>query len=501
MRYILTLDVGTTSVKTCIFDEEFRIVGSSSEEYKLLTPAPNIVELEPENYWEACRRGIKAALGYSGIQAGDCCALSVTTQGETLLAVDEGGNPLGNAIVWLDSRAVEEAAIIQSKFAGETVYRVTGMPEISSACPASKLLWLRRNVPERFERVHKFLLLMDYLVFKLTGKYAADRCLMSSTGYFDINTGELWGEMLDLIGVGRNRIPELYDSGTHIGVICSEAAIELGLSGNTVVTTGGMDQAASAVGAGNVKEGIVTETTGTALVVAATTHCPSFENTAKINMMRHAIRGRYLILPYNQTAGMALKWFKDEFCKYEEHRCLIEGELVYAGLDRIASGVPPLSDGLLFLPHMAGMLTPEINPAAKGIFFGVGLNTGKAHFIRAILEGVSYMLKENLDLLSSMGLEIRTIRSLGGGAKSPLWCGIKADICNCEIQTMEQDESTSLGAAIMASLAVGMFKCADEACKAVKVRKSYKSDVVTAAAYGQGYRKFKTLYQCVKSMF
>lgn len=501
MSYLLTLDVGTTSVKTCLFDEDFKLLGYSSEEYTLLTPENGIVELEAETYWEASRHGIEKAVAAAGINGMEIGVITVVTQGETLLPVDKAGKPLRNAIVWLDARAEAEAALINTRFTGEEVYSTTGLPEIGPACPVCKVMWIKNQEPEVYDKTYKFLLLEDFLIMKLTGQTVTEKCLMSSTGYFDINREVLWDRMIEVTGLDWEKFPEILDCGVRAGGILMDVADDLGINPGLIVSTGAMDQAASAIGAGNIAAGIVTETTGTALVIAATTPTPDYTNAARVNIMRHGIKGRYLILPYNQTAGMVLKWFKDEFCRYETEACDKEGKSVYAFLDELAAEAPPLSNGLLLLPHFAGMLTPEMNPDVKGVFFGVGLDTKKPHFIRAILEGIAFMLRQNIDLLEGMGVRVKEIRSLGGGSKSRLWSQIKADVNQRVIQVMEQEESTSLGAAILGSLAAGMYGTVEEACRVVTVKKGFAPDASCAGLYDKGYGRYKKLYAYLKDLF
>ncbi|OGO81601.1 MAG: hypothetical protein A2Y21_03785 [Clostridiales bacterium GWC2_40_7] len=501
MSYILTLDVGTTSVKTCIFNEVFKLLGYSCSEYTLLTQGNNMVELDSEVYWETSKYGIKKAIEASSINAKDIGSITITSQGETLIPVDEFGKPLRNAIVWLDARAEEEAEFIRRGFSSKEIYETTGIPEISSACPVCKVLWIKDKEPEIYEKTYRFMLLEDLLIQKITGRFVTEKCLMSSTGYFDINQGVLWKKILSYAGINVDKFPEIMDCGKVVGKILPDVAENLCINSGLVVTTGAMDQAASAIGAGNIDIGVVTETTGTALVVAATVDVPDYSNTAMLNIMRHGIEGKFLILPYNQTSGIILKWFKDEFCWNEIEMCNLCGKSVYDCLDELAAGVSALSNGLLLLPHFAGMLTPEINPSVKGVFFGVGLDTKKPHFIRSILEGIAYMLKQNLDMLEDMGIEVKEIRSLGGGSKSGLWSQIKADVNNCNIQIMEQEESTSLGAAILGSMAMGIYNSFMEACMVVRVKKSFKPDNQITDAYSQGYEKYMKLYECLKSLF
>lgn len=504
MKTILTLDVGTTSVKACLFDETFRLLGSSAEEYGLITPGKGIVELDPEAYWQACRHCV-AELGRSqtaapGLQ--EVCSVGVTTQGETMIPVDRTGRPQGRAIVWLDARAVEEAEQISAGFGPDEVYRATGLAGIAAASPAAKALWIKRNKPEIYDNTHKFLLLLDYLLLRLTGRFVTDRCILSSTGYFDINEGCYWQRMLTRLGIECDLFPEAIDAGTVAGIIRDEAAIELGINRGAAVVPCGMDQASSAVGAGNIVDGVITETTGTALVVAQTSDSPDFSNTSRVNVMRHAISGKYLVLPYNPTAGIVLKWFKDEFCTEEARRALEERRSVYDVLGELAASVPELSGGLIAFPHFEGMLSPVEDAAARGVFFGASLATGKGHFVRSIMEGVAYMLRESVELLESMGVVAKELRSLGGGARSELWSQIKADVCGKTVLTMEAEESASLGAAIQAAVASGLFSGCNQACSVcIRIGREYAPNGLAKATYEKGYRRYKELYERLRGLF
>ena len=501
MDYIITLDVGTTSVKTCLFDNKFNMKGFSSEEYELYTPSNDIVELDPEIYWKAAKNGIRKVVKTSGADPADVRVITIVTQGETMIPVDKNGKALRNAIVWLDARAGKETEYISRKFSNDDVYQKTGLPELTGACPVSKVLWIKDNEPEVYGNTYKFLLLEDYLVMKLSGKFVSDKALISSTGYYDINEEVYWKEMLEYIDVEEGKFPEVLDCGVEVGGILMDIADELGINPAAIISTGSMDQAASAIGAGNIEEGIVSETTGTALVIAATTGKPDYSNPARLSIYKHAVKGKFLILPYCSTAGMVLKWFKDEFCQHENQLSQEAGKSIYAYLDELAASAPPLSNGLVILPQFAGMLTPEINPAVKGIFFGVGLDTKKAHFVRAILESIAFMLRENVELLEKMGVKVSEIRSLGGGSKSSLWCRIKTDVNHKVILTMEQEESTSLGAAILGSISIGMYSSLEDACRVAKVKNRYEPDEAASKEYDRGYRTYKGLYTHLKPMF
>ena len=498
---ILTLDVGTTAVKACVFSPALERLGFAAEEYDLTTTESGFVELDPEVYWAASVRVARKAMAVSGIDPLRIAALGVTSQGETLIPVDVDGRPVRAAIVWLDTRADNEADRLRMAFPDDRFHRTTGIPELGPSCPVAKILWIKEREPEIYARTSRFLLLLDFLLFRLTGRFVTDKCILSSTGYFDIHGGEYWPEMLAALGTESDRLPEILDCGSQAGRVLLEPACDLGIAIGTPVVTAGMDQAASALGAGNVTEGIVTETTGTALVVAATVEKPSYGCSVRVNVMRHAIEGLFLVLPYNQTAGMVLKWFKDEFCQDLVRPCAEAGHSVYACIDALAAGVAPLCGGLLVIPHFMGMLTPEVVPSVRGAFFGVGLDTTRAHFARAILEGIAFMLRENLALLASMGIDARELRSLGGGSKSDLWCRIKAEVSRLDVHAMAQEESASLGAAMLAGLRLGMFGTVTEATEVVASCRIFHPDPVLERIYEHGFLQYRKLLAAVRPMF
>jgi xylulokinase len=500
MRAVLTLDVGTTSVKTSLFDEGFATLAFSSREYDLLTPAKDRVELNPDTYWNAAAESIREVVGQSGVTPSDIAALTMTTQGETLIPVAADGAPLGNALVWIDARAVEETGIIAKSIGNDEFYFATGLPENGPACPVSKVLWLKRKRPEVFRETHKVLLLEDFLIARMTGAFVTNRSLVSSTGYYDINNNTYWGRALQTIGVTDSLFPEAAACGSVVGALNAAAAGELGLSASTVVTTGAMDQICSAIGAGNVRPGMVTETTGTALVIAATTAAPDCGTPARVPFYKH-YDDNFLILPYCPTAAIVMKWFKDEFCGTESDDAAYAGVSVYQKLDEIAAAVPPGAGGVTVLPHFAGKLSPDTDPGARGAIHGLSLETKKGHIVRAIQESVAYMLRENLDLLSTMGISPSEIRSLGGGSRSSLWNQIKADVCGREILVMECEESTSLGAAMLGAVAVGVHRSVEQASREfVKVKMRCSPDTATTAVYDSGYRKYLDLYASTKGI-
>ena len=503
MELILTFDLGTTSVKTCIFSRDMKILGSSTLEYQLLTPASGIVELPPEVYWDTIKKGIAGAADDAGVSLKDVAAIAISTQGETMIPVDEAGNALHNAVVWLDERAHGEAADISAKFDAETFYAHTGVPECTGYCPVSKLLWFRRNAPEIYEKAHKFLLLEDFVIGRLTGRFVTEKSLLCTTGYYDIIADSYWDELLDAMDLDKNKLPEALECGTVVGSVLPEVAEALGLSPEAKVITAAMDQTAAAVGAGNLTPGIVTETTGTAMCIGATADHPDMHHPARVCVYRHIYPGKYLLLPTCMTAGMVFKWFKDAFCQEESRLAEETGVSVYDILGDQAGDVAPGAGGLILLPYFTGVIQPDNDPNARGVFLGVGLDTGKPEFVRAIFEGIAYMLRENLLLIETVdGQKVTAVRSLGGGSKSKIWRQIKADVCGVEICSMSEAECTSLGAAILAAVALGYYPdAATAAALGNSLASTLTPDDSKKAIYDKGYHRYQQVWQQCRPIF
>ncbi len=469
MGMILTFDVGTTSMKCCAFDENFAVAAASTAEYALETKG-SCVEADPELYWQGLCSSTKAVLS-QGVPAEAITAVAITTQGETMIALDDNDKPVLPAIVWLDERAGEQARELTQKIGADRLYRTTGLPSITGAAPIAKLKWLM-DQPELKQKIRKVLLLEDYLIYRLSGAFATEQSLVCSTGYYNILAHRYESDFLTMTGVGKGILPTVYPCGTVVGTVTAQAAAQTGLQTDCSVVCTAMDQTASAVGAGNVEPGVVSETTGTCLTVAAATREPNFETGSELQYYTH-YDGSYLALAYNPTAAIVMKWFKDHFVQDTEG-CVNSGENPYQYMSKLAAGVPAGCDGVMLLPHFAGKVMPKAVETMRGAFAGVGLGTTRAHFIRAIMEGVSFMLKENLSLFERAGIAVSQIRSLGGGARDQVWCQIKADVIGQPVITTANEESTSLGAAILAMKAMNPETDVPAICrKAVRMQKQY----------------------------
>jgi xylulokinase len=500
---ILAFDIGTTAVKACLFDDKLALIENATIEYELIAEKNLYVELNAETYWNGIKNCVLHILAKVPNAAKDIQGIGITTQGETLVPVDKAGKALCNAIVWLDGRAVTESETIRAKFTEREFYARTGIPDCNGLCPVSKLLWIKNNRADLYAKTYKFLLLEDYVIMRLTGKFVSEKSLLSTTGYFDIVRDCVWEDMLDRIGVDKGKIPLALECGTVVANILPEVADELGLHSGIAIVTGAMDQTAGAVGAVNVAPGVVSETTGTALSIAVTCENPDFSHPSRLTIYRHVFKGKYLYIPICMTAGIVLKWFKDEFCRDLVQEAEAKGESVYDLIGKLVESVPVGANGLVLVPYFAGVTQPDNNPAARGVFLGVGLDTKRRHFMRAIFESIAFMLKENLELIESItNLRMTEIRSLGGGSRSRIWSRIKADVTNKTINIMAESECASLGAAILVAVALGTFASVPGAAAASnEVSSSFEPDVKNTPLYDKIYTTYKGLYSSVKKLF
>jgi len=449
-----------------------------------------MVELPADVYWTALGKGIKDVLGKSEVNPESILALSLSSQAETLICIDKKDRVLRNAIVWLDTRAEEESAEIAKNFPPELLYKTTGLPKMSPIWPAPKILWLKKNEPDVFNQTSKFLIVKDYLIWKLTGEFSTEPTESSSTFYLKLEEKDWWDEMLDFIGIRRDQLPAIFASHDVVGNISSEVKSELGLSTNTKVVAGSMDQMAAALGAGNIESGVITESTGTALAVVATVETPVYDPKRRVPCAPHCVHEKFVLYPYSETSGIVLKWFRDTFPSPADRK---EG---YRELLQLASQVPPGAEDLLALPHFTGTACPDFNSQARGAFVGISFKHKRAHFIRALVESIAFMLRGNIDLLKSLSIPVNKVESLGGAAKSNFWLQIKADVLNLPVDLPECSEAASLGAAILAGVGAGVYKDIDEAIKvATSTKKTLMPQPKNVSIYQEVYQRYLDLYQ------
>lgn len=449
-KLFLGLDIGTTSIKAAVFNGKGERLAVRTADYVLDTDAETgYIEFDAEKYIEIC----KDVIGQLKEECGNIEALAIDTQGETLILTDGNGVPLCPAVVWLDNRAADEAESIKEHFGREKVYYITGQPEITAGWPASKVLWFRNNRKEIFDKAEKVFMLEDWVMYRLTGNFVTEPTIQSSTVYFDVNKKEWWSEMLDFIGIDESKLPKIVTGQKVIGEY-----------NGIKVVTGALDQIAGTIGTGITDETKISEMTGTIMAICVMTDkLPKYDPESIIPCHIHAIEGKYCLILWSSTAGMALKWFKNNFAENYSFR----------ELDEIAENVPAGCDGMTALPHFCGSTMPKYNPDAKAVFSGVTLSHGRAHFARSIMEAVAFTLRQDLEYVG--GDKVDEIRITGGGASSKLWSQIKADVTGKEMRTVSESETACLGSAILAACGVGEFDSIKTAVDAfVKPNKTYK---------------------------
>lgn len=487
-NYYLGLDIGTTGIKAAVFDDSGTPCGSGLSEYTLETPEPDIVELDAEQYWASTREAVKTAVESSGVAPEKIRAMSVTGQAETLIMTGADHKPLRKAIVWLDNRAGREAKIIEREFTSGSLFHLSGQTEMLPCWPAAKILWFRENEPELFAKTEKFLMVEDYIVHKLTGRCATCRGLMPSSLYYDIRTKRYDTEMLDFLGIREEQLPELRDSGEIIGrCIENDSMIPAG----TPVAAAPIDHVCGNLGSGCAGKGMISETTGCTLALCAAFPSLVYDEERRLSTYLGFAPDTFVLLPWAPTAGMLLKHFRDEFT----------GGMSYKEFDETAAMVRAGSEGLILLPHCAGAVSPVCNSEARGVAYGITLAHKRGHWARAIMESVAYLLRDNIEVLRSLGAEITEIRSLGGASRSRLWLQIKANVLNLPVTVTECGEATSLGAAILGAVACGDFAdTAAAAARMVRISARIEPDG-DSAAYQEYFRQYQKLNSLLMPTF
>ncbi|MDD3155197.1 MAG: FGGY family carbohydrate kinase [Victivallaceae bacterium] len=484
----LGLDLGTTGVKAALFAENGGLLAVGLSEYRLSFPRPEIVELEPEQYWLSAKEAICEAAKKAKIDPNSIRSVGITGQAETLVLLDAEGRPVRKAIVWLDNRADEESKILLEKFGADPLFRLSGQTDMLPCWPAPKILWVKRHEPEVFARTAKFLMVEDYIAWRLTGEFGTCRGLMPSSLYYQIGSGEYFQPMLDAIGISVAQLPKLFHPGEPLGVCRENDSI---LKAGTVVSIAPIDHVCGNLGSGCAENGIISETTGCTLALCATFERSVYDEKRRISTYLGFRKNSYALLPWAPTAGMLLKHFRDEFCDGMNFR----------QFDDAASQIAPGSEGLILLPHCAGAISPVCCPNARGVAFGITLAHKRAHWARAIMESVAYLLADNVAVLRETGCHVAELRSLGGGAKSRLWLQIKADVLNLPVTVTQCEEATALGAAILGAVAAGDFS--DATCAAAKmVTPAWTVEPSSnAASYGEILEKYRQLNTLILPTF
>ncbi len=484
MAAYLTFDVGTTALKTAVVREDGRVLALKEAEYALQTPAPGRAEMAPERYWRAAVVTSRTALSSAAVTPEEIRAIGFSSQAQSFVALDEAGEPLTAVINWLDTRALEIARRWEREWLSrELCRRITGYPWLPEGLTVFKIAWLAEHQPEVHAAADRFLCLPDYLIWRMTGEAVTDFNIAQMSGLLDLRTGA-WSEpMMRAAGVDREQLPSVHPPATQVGGLRRGPASELGLRPDTPVCLGCNDQLAGAIGAGNVRPGIVSETTGTALAVVVSTG--DLLEDHRFYVGRHAVPDTFYAMPYAPVSGIVLTWFRD-LC----------GGAGWEDLLREAGDVAPGSEGLCVLPHFAGTASPTFNPDARGAIVGCSLGHGRPEIARAIMESCACLLREVLEPMSDHDVDTRLIRSLGRPARSDLWLQMKADMLGTPVERPKCPEAASLGAAILAATGTGQFRDIVEAAEAwYRPERRFDPNPAVAEAHERIYARYLEVYR------
>lgn len=484
MGTYLTFDIGTTSLKTALIRDDGRLLALHTQEYTPNSPHPDWAEMPIETYWDAAVTGTRAVLHKSGVKPSELAAIGFSSQGETFVPIDRRGRALRDAIVWTDMRAQSIADKWEADWLTRDDYRrISGYPSLAAGLTVFKVAWLKENEPQTLN-AWKFLCLPDYLIYRLTGETVTDRVMAQFSGFYDVRTGDWEPRLLEKSGIVADQMPQLSESGTVVGEVGAAAAEELGIPIGIPVCLGANDQVCGAVGAGNVRPGIASETTGTSLALFAAT--PELLDDTRMLVGLHAAPGRFFALPFTNTSAIVLKWLRD-LCG-----CGTDYDEFLAGADEI----PPGCEGLTVLPHFAGTASPTFNPDARGAFVGLSLGHTRTHLARAIMESCACMLNECLGLIREHGLKFDRVRSLGGAARSDVWLQMKADMTGVPVERPVCSDAGSLGAAMLAAAGVGQFASVEEASEAwYRPERTFEPNESVFETYQDVYGRYLKTYE------
>ena len=474
------IDLGSTNIKCAIYDEDLKLLARESLPVEYIRENGHIefdALLYAKNVVAIIRKTVKSA------NVRELKAVSFTGQAETLIAVGKDGLPLRNAISWMDERSVEECEELSKIFPHEEVEATTGQMAVLSAWPATKILWLRHNEPDVYEKTETYMLLKDYVVYYLTGVKCADMSIATFSLYFDIYNKKYWKKMLDAIGITEEKLPPLVEPCTDAGYIKEGVARELSLSSPCLVNVGTLDHFAGMIGTGNLEPGSITLSTGTVMAMATMTGTP-VPKSMGVAMHYGFLKDTYVMLPVAESGGVSLEWLK---------RTCMEGHS-YDEMNHVLAERKP--NNLLFLPYLVGTNAPEFDSDAVGCFYGLRQENDVFDMARAVMEGVSFVLRKNCEEIERKGFKPQSIIATGGGAKSPVWCQLQADITGLPVRIPKEKEAACLGASMIASVAGKSYGCLHCAAKqAVAFDREYLPDPTPELE--AKFAKFNALYDAM----
>jgi xylulokinase len=500
MAYLLGIDVGTSSAKAVLMRESGDVVAIAAPEYAFATPRPLWAESDPDDWWQATVQAIRELFEVSGVDAGEIAGVGLTGQMHGLVLLDGSGEVLRPCIMWNDQRTAVQCAALTDRVGEAEVLRLTGNP-ILPGFTAPKIIWVRENEPEVYSRVAHVLLPKDTIRFRLSGEFFTDVSDASGMSLLDVQRRRWSPEMLGACEIPAAWMPEVTESPVASTKVSAEAARLTGLLEGTPIIAGGGDQAAQAVGCGIVKEGILSATLGTSGVVFAHSDEYRVEPDGRLHAFCHAVPGKWHLMGVMLSAAGSFQWFRNNLGGEEMAVAKASGRDAYDLLTASAESVSAGSEGLIFLPYLSGERTPHPDPNARGVFFGLSLRHTRAHMTRAVLEGVTYGLRDTIELMRGLGISTSEVVASGGGARSVFWRQLLADVFESRIVTVNATEGAAFGAAVLAGVGSGVYPDVEQACARVIVETGREDPGAEASVYTDYYPGYRALYPALAEQF
>jgi xylulokinase len=493
---LLGIDVGTGGTRAVLLDNAGAVIAARTSEHKpFASPKTGWAEQDPHDWWRATCEAIRELLKESTTPSSEIAAVGFSGQMHGAVLLDSTGTVLRPALIWCDQRTADEAAELTAQLGESQIISLTCNPALTNFT-LTKLLWVRKHEPHLFQRFHTLLLPKDYVRYRLSGQYGMDMADASGTLLLDAANRRWSTEMAAATGLDPSCLPPLFESPDVCATVSKAGAEATGLLEGTPLVAGAGDQAAGAVGMGIVRPGSVHATIGTSGVVFAATDRPALDPKGRLHTFCHAIPGRWHIMGVTQSAGLSLRWFRDNFGASAD-----DGRDPYERITEEAAAVPPGCDGVLWAPYLMGERTPHLDPEARAALVGLAANHGRGHVARAILEGVAFSLRDSFSIFDEMKVPVTTIRLGGGGARSKLWRQIQADVYGHSVELLQAEEGAAYGGALLAGVGAGVWSSVDEACEAsVRVDHEVKPNPVAKALMDQQYEVFRRLYPALRGI-
>lgn len=500
-RYLLGIDIGTTGAKAVIVNLAGQLISKGYDEYPISIPRMNWAEQDPNTWWKAAIKSIKEAVKKANISQFDIAGIGLSSQTNSPTFLDKNGKPLRPSILWMDGRAEPQAVWVREKIGEETIHRMTGV-KIAPFYSVYKILWVKNEQPEIYKKCKVILQPKDYIGFKLTGECVLDVALASSSGFTDIKQRSYANELLDELGLSLEKLPNLVSPSDIIGEVTKEAAEATELAEGTPVIAGSGDVMTNAIGSGVIEKGQAYNKIATAADLAVCVDHPVFDRKFRFVSYVHALPEKWILMGGSGEA-VCYRWFRDKFCQLETVIAKQLSNDPYEIMDKEAERVPPGSHNLVFLPYLTGVRSPIWDSNARGVFFGISLNHGKEHFIRSIMEGVAYSIRHRIDIIEKeLNIPINEVRVVGGGARSAIWRRIMVDVYGKQIIFPKGEELECLGAVILASLGIKLYKNANEACsKLIAIADPIKPNEENHEKYEKLFQIYVSLYEKLKDIF